>query len=202
MSFVTTGGAVIVAAIVFLIWKCRRRRRNHAGGGLSGLSPFSGFNRMEDPQQRGTVDYRPPGKTQSKTMDDLIAAAYAAEDGNASQYGAYADEKQQMNASMYAPQTNQPMPMRQSRAPGPRASSGTSNSLYVNQLLSGFYKGPKTDGLAVPGNARMPPPAAPSVAGETVVTATTESTWKTWGWSQPKKPKETWVDKMRFGGSK
>lgn len=146
---------------------------------------------MEEPQQRGTVDYGPPERTQSRIMDDLMAAAYAAEDGSASQYGAFAEEKQQLNAPAHPPQTRQP------DAPDPRAS----NSLYVNQLMSGFYKGARADGLAVPADARMPPPVAPSVAGQTEATNTTESTWKTWGWSQQKKPKETWVDKcIRRGG--
>ncbi|OTA98801.1 hypothetical protein M426DRAFT_102415 [Hypoxylon sp. CI-4A] len=173
------GATVIVAAIIFLIWKLRRRRSRDRGG------LFSGFKRMEEPQQEKAY-YGPPGKTQSRIMDDLMAAAYAAEDGNTSQYGGYVDEKRQ-TASAYGPGPTQPTPARQ---------SGGQNSLYVNQLMSGFYKGQRTDGLAVPGNARMPPPAAPSVAGQTEVTATTESTWRTWGWSQEKKPKESWTDKV------
>ncbi|KAI1780754.1 hypothetical protein F4818DRAFT_15457 [Hypoxylon cercidicola] len=195
IAFGTIGGVVIVAALIFIIWKFGRRRNRASGGLFSRFTP-SRFRRMEEPQ--GTVDYGPPGRTQSGIMDDLMAAAYAAEDGNASQYGGFVDEKRQLGASMYAPQVSQPVPVRQSNAPDPRASS---NSLYVNQLMSGFYKGARADGLAVPANARMPPPAAPSVAGQTEVTTTTESTWKTWGWSQPKKPKETWVDKcVRLGG--
>ncbi|XXG97439.1 hypothetical protein Hte_003740 [Hypoxylon texense] len=192
IAFGTIGGAVIVAALIFLVWKFgrRRRRRSQTSEGLFSRFTPSRFRRMEEPQQRGggTVDYGPSHRRmQSRTMDDLMAAAYAAEDGNVSQYGAFAEEKQQLNAPAYPPQ------MRQS---DPRAS----NSLYVNQLMSGFYKGGRADGLAAPSNARMSPPA-PSVAGQTEATNTTESTWKTWGWSQPKKPKETWVDKcIRMGG--
>ncbi|KAI0843608.1 hypothetical protein F5Y06DRAFT_7439 [Hypoxylon sp. FL0890] len=202
----TVGGIVFIAALVFIIWKCRRRRSRTGGGPSSKFSPFSGFRRMEESPAPVTAHPGSAPKTQSKIMDDLMAAAYAAEDGNASQYGAYADEKRQPNASVYAPDPGQPAPMRHSNWPDPQAPTSTgggTNSLYVNQLLTGFYKSPRTDGLAVPGNARMPPPAAPSVAGQTEVTATTESTWRTWGWSQEKKPKETWVDKcIRLGGLK
>ncbi|KAI1139909.1 hypothetical protein F5Y05DRAFT_335574 [Hypoxylon sp. FL0543] len=202
----TVGGIMFIAAIVFIIWKCRRRRNRTGGGPLSRFTPSSGFKRMEDPPAPVISNRVPADKTQSEIMDDLMAAAYAAEDGNASQYGAYADEKRQPNASIYAPAPGQPAPIRHSSWPDPQAPTNTgggTNSLYVNQLLTGFYKGTKTDGLAVPSNARMPPPAAPSVAGRTEVTATTESTWRTWGWSQEKKPKESWVDKcIRLGGLK
>ncbi|KAI1381238.1 hypothetical protein F4677DRAFT_119984 [Hypoxylon crocopeplum] len=199
----TVGGAIAIAAVVFIIWKCRRRR-DPTGGGLFSRFSSSSFRRMEEPRQVDITNYGPPGKTQSRIMDDLMAAAYAAEDGNASQYGPFADEKRQLSESVYAPHPSQPIPTRESSMPVPQASAnprGSSNSLYVNQLLSGFYKGARTDGLAAPPNARMPPPPAPSVAGQTEVTATTESTWRTWGWSQPKQPKETWVDKcIRLGG--
>ncbi|KAI1412307.1 hypothetical protein F5Y13DRAFT_45891 [Hypoxylon sp. FL1857] len=202
----TVGGIVFVAAIVFIIWKCRRRRNRTGGGPFSKFTLFSGFRKMEEPPAPVTAHHGLAAKTQSKIMDDLMAAAYAAEDGNASQYGAYVDEKRQPNGSVYAPDPGQPEPMRHPSWPDPQAPANTgggTNSLYVNQLMTGFYKGPRTDGLAVPSNARMPPPAAPSVAGRTEVTATTESTWRTWGWSQEKKPKETWVDKcIRLGGLK
>ncbi|KAL7624604.1 hypothetical protein AAE478_006171 [Parahypoxylon ruwenzoriense] len=199
IAFGTIGGLVIVAAIIFMIWKCRRRRGRGSDGSSSRSRRLSGFTRMGESRRPGMATYAPPAKTQSKIMDDLMAAAYAAEDGdgyrnNMQSYGAYADEKQQLNASMYA------SGMRRSVTPG--NPNGNSNSLYVNQLLSGFYKGQRTDGLTLPPNARMPPPAAPSVAGQTEVTATTESTWRTWGWSQQKKPKEeNWIDKcIRLGG--
>ncbi|KAI0130712.1 hypothetical protein F4814DRAFT_140054 [Daldinia grandis] len=192
----TIGGTIIIAAIIFLLWKCRRRQARANRGGASRFSPFSGFKKMEEPREIYTTNRGPGGKTESKIMDDLMAAAYAAEDGNASQYGAYMDEKRRSNNSMYAPDPRQPNP--------PQAAAGPdrgSNSLYVNQLMSGFYKGSRADGLAAPANARMPPPVAPSVAGQTEVTATTESTWRTWGWSQKKPPKESWVDKcIRLGG--
>ncbi|OTA88610.1 hypothetical protein M434DRAFT_122560 [Hypoxylon sp. CO27-5] len=203
----TVGGLVFIAAIMFLIWKCRRRR-NRTGGGSSKFTLFSSFRRMEEPPAPGVTNHGLAAKTQSKIMDDLMAAAYAAEDGNASQYGAYVDEKRQPNVSVYAADPGLPAPMRHPSWPDPKAPTNRNtnegkNSLYVNQLLTGFYKGPRTDGLAVPSNARMPPPAAPSVAGQTEVTATTESTWRTWGWSQEKKPKENWVDKcIRLGGLK
>lgn len=170
------------------------------------------------------------GNRQSRTMDDLMAAAYAAEDGNASRYSGYMDEKRQVNGSVYGTSprqslrqsqspprhsqspTRHPLSLRrapsrrQSRAPSVRASvnSQGENSLYVNQLLSGFYKGQRMDGPAVPRNARVPPPIAPSVAGRTEYTATTESTWRTWGWQQKKEePKESWVKKcVRLGGLK
>lgn len=209
IAFGAVGGAVIVAALIFIVWKFGMRRRNRTGSGNSLFSRFgpSGFRKMEDPRQRETVDYGPPGRAQTDTMDRLMAAAYAAEDGNASQYGVYAEEKRQPDASAYAPQISEPVvAMRGSNTFGPRASAnsnGQTNSLYVNQLMSGYYKGAGADGLSVPANARMPPPAAPSVAGQTEVTNTTESTWRTWGWPQQKKPKETWVDKcIRRGGLK
>lgn len=190
------GSVVAIAAIIFFVWICRRRR-NRAGDGDRGL--FSGFRKMEEPQEpvwtNDGLAGKTQGKTQSKIMDDLMAAAYAAEDGNASQFGGYTDEKHHSQA----PQ------MRQLTKPDPRdaRSSGGSNTLYVNQILSGFYKAPRADGLAAPPNARMPPPAAPSVAAQTETTNTTESTWRTWGWSQKKPPKETWVDRcIRLGGLK
>ncbi|KAI1802359.1 hypothetical protein F4811DRAFT_405502 [Daldinia bambusicola] len=222
----TVGAVIILAAIIFLLWKCRRRqqRRRALANGSSGsssnygeakgLSPFSGFGsffgfkRMkeeeEQQQPRGiyTTNRLSGGrKTSSKIMDDLMAAAYAAEDGNASQYGvAYMDEKQPRrlsNNSFYEPGSRRSN-MPQAAATGPERGS---NSLYVNQLLSGFYKGRRVDGLTTPANARVAPPVAPSVAGQTEVTATTESTWRTWGWSQKKPPKESWVDKcIRLGG--
>ncbi|KAI0112778.1 hypothetical protein F4776DRAFT_340330 [Hypoxylon sp. NC0597] len=203
----TVGGLVFMAAIIFIIWKCRRRR-NRTGGTPSKFTLFSGFRRMEEPPASGVTNHGLAAKTQSKIMDDLMAAAYAAEDGNASQYGTYVDEKRQPNASVYAADSGQPAPMKHPSWPDPQAPTNRNtnegkNSLYVNQLLTGFYKGPRADGLAVPSNARMPPPAAPSVAGQTEVTATSESTWRTWGWSQEKKPKENWVEKcIRLGGLK
>ncbi|KAI1653658.1 hypothetical protein F4813DRAFT_247695 [Daldinia decipiens] len=192
----TIGGTIIAAAIVFLLWKCRRRRARSNGSVTSGSSFFSGFKKMEEPREIYTTNRGPGGRTGSKIMDDLIVAAYAAEDGNASQYGAYMDEKQRSNNSMYAPNT------RQSNMPQAAVNPDRgSNSLYVNQLMSGFYKGSRAEGLTTPANARMPPPVAPSVAGQSEATATTESTWRTWGWSQTKPPKESWVDKcVRLGG--
>ncbi|KAI0181729.1 hypothetical protein GGR52DRAFT_53396 [Hypoxylon sp. FL1284] len=205
IAFGTIGGVVIVAALIFLIWKLTRRRRNArrrgsegGGGGLSSIKPTAFWRVGEPPQeqQRGVSGFGPPGKTQSKIMDDLMAAAYAAEDGSASQYGGSINEKLQQqqyyDTHANAARASQPFSMK------------SSNSLYLDQLKSGFYKGPRADGLAVPSNARMPPRPAPSVAGQTEVSATTESTWRTWGWSQPKKqPKENWVDRcIRFGGLK
>ncbi|KAI1388578.1 uncharacterized protein F4822DRAFT_250583 [Hypoxylon trugodes] len=201
----SVGGAVVVAAIIFILWKWRRRR-NRAGGSLySESTSFSFFGRRKASPRPTMANYGPPGRTQSGIMDDLMAAAYAAEDGNASQYGGYTDEKQRMNASVYAPNPTQPPPIRYSGAVGQQTavnSDRDSHSLYVNQLLSGFYKGSNSDGLAAPPGARVPPPA-PSVAGRTEVTNTTETTWKTWGWEQKKPQKETWVDKcIRLGGLK
>ncbi|KAI1481419.1 hypothetical protein F4774DRAFT_50245 [Daldinia eschscholtzii] len=201
----TVGGVIILAAIIFLFWKCRRRRQRQAranGSGSGGFSFFSGFKKMEEPpREKFTTNRRSGGggggggKTGSKIMDDLMAAAYAAEDGNASQYGygTYMDEKRMSgNNSLYGPDSRRSNMPQAAMAP-----ERGSNSLYVNQLMSGFYKG----GPAAPANARVPPPAAPSVAGQTEVTATTESTWRTWGWSQKKPPKESWVDKcIRLGG--
>ncbi|KAI2772094.1 hypothetical protein F4815DRAFT_418778 [Daldinia loculata] len=192
----TIGGTIIIAAIIFLLWKCRRRQARANGSVSSRFSPFSGFKKMEEPREIYTTNRGSGGKTGSKIMDDLMAAAYAAEDGNASQYGAYMDEKRRSNNSMYAPNPRRSNPPQAAVNP-----DRGSNSLYVNQLMSGFYKGSRADGLAAPANARMPPPVAPSVAGQTEVTATTESTWRTWGWSQKKPPKESWVDKcVRLGG--
>lgn len=163
---------------------------------------------MEEARRPVTADYGSSRSTSSRDtpsriMDNLMRAAYAAEDGNASQYGGYADEKGQSNTFGPVADPRQPVSMRQSSAsvPQPPMSGGT-NSLYVNQLMSGFYKGQGADGLTAPPNVRMPPPAAPSVAGQTEVTASSESTWRTWGWSQPKQqPKEGWIDKcVRLGG--
>ncbi|KAI0851947.1 hypothetical protein F5Y00DRAFT_228248 [Daldinia vernicosa] len=195
----TIGATIIIAAIIFLLWKCRRRQaRANDGGGASRFWPFSGFKKIEEPREIYTTNRESGGKTQSKIMDDLMAAAYAAEDGNVSQYGAYTDEKRQTYTSMHAPNQRQSNPPQAAENP-----DRGSNSLYVNQLMSGFYKGSRADGLTTPANARMPPPPAPSVSGETDVTATTESTWRTWGWSQKKPPKESWVDKyIRLGGSR
>ncbi|KAI1457912.1 hypothetical protein F4805DRAFT_160067 [Annulohypoxylon moriforme] len=197
IAFGTIGAVVIVAAIAGFIWWCRRRR-NRGKGGLFGSTSSSGFEKMEEPRRPVTADYgssrdTSSRNTQSRMMDNLMAAAYAAEDGNASQYGTYTGDKRQSNTTAFPGDARQPTPMRQS----------STNSLYVNQLLSGFYKGQRADGLTAPPNARMPPPAAPSVAGRTEVTATSESTWRTWGWSQPKQqqPKEGWIDKcIRLGG--
>ncbi|KAI8958199.1 hypothetical protein F5Y11DRAFT_51534 [Daldinia sp. FL1419] len=191
----TIGGTIIIAAILFILWKCRRRGSRGNRNSTSRFSPFSGFKRMEEPREKYTTNRGSVGKTGSKIMDDLMAAAYAAEDGNASQYGAYMDEKRRSNNS-YAPSQRRSNPAQATAGP-----NRGSNSLYVNQIMSGFYKGRRVDGLTTPANARMPPPAAPSVAGQTEVTATTESTWRTWGYSQKKPPKESWVDKcIRLGG--
>lgn len=219
------------------MWKCRRRRnssnKKFFWGSSSSSASDDSFTRAREPQMEKYGGY---GHRQTKTMDDLMAAAYAAEDGNASRYSGYMDEKRQVNGSVYGSSPRQslrqslrqsqspprqslrqsqspprnPLSLRrapsrrQSSAPNVRASTNSQgeNSLYVNQLLSGFYKGQRMDGPAVPRNARVPPPVAPSVAGRTEYTATTESTWRTWGWQQKKEePKESWVKKcVRLGG--
>ncbi|KAI1091183.1 hypothetical protein F5B19DRAFT_287142 [Rostrohypoxylon terebratum] len=212
IAFGTIGAVVIVAALVVFVWRCRRRQKRKSGSEFSRSTPPSGFKRMEEARRPVTADYGSSGSassrdTPSRIMDNLMRAAYAAEDGNASQYGAYVDERGQPNgqSNTFGPAADprQPVSVRQSSAsvPQPPMSGGT-NSLYVNQLMSGFYKGQAADGLTAPPNARMPPPAAPSVAGQTEVTASSESTWRTWGWSQPKQqPREGWVDKcVRLGG--
>ncbi|KAI1106380.1 hypothetical protein F4804DRAFT_41579 [Jackrogersella minutella] len=199
----TVGGVVLVAALLFIMWKCRRRR-NRGDGDVSFKPSFlSGFRKIEEPRRPVTADYGSSAKTDSRIMDNLMAAAYAAEDGSASQYGAHAEKQRQYNISIYDQGPRQPAPTRQSDPPVlPVPDTGRgANSLYVNQLLSGFYKSPKTDWPSAPPDARMPPPVAPSVAGRTEVTATSESTWRTWGWSQHGKPKDSWVDRcIRLGG--
>ncbi|KAI2467468.1 hypothetical protein F4781DRAFT_309123 [Annulohypoxylon bovei var. microspora] len=204
IAFGTVGAVVIVVAIIIFIWRCRRRQNKEDGS----LFKPSGFTRMKEDRRPVTADYGSSRggssrDTPSRIMDNLMTAAYAAEDGNASQYGVSTNEKQQPNTYTFGPDSRLPMPMRQSSTSAPQPPDGGrgSNSLYVNQLLSGFYKGQATDGLAAPPNARVPPPAAPSIAGRTEVTTNTESTWRTWGWSQHKQPKDTWIDKcVRLGG--
>ncbi|KAI1769132.1 hypothetical protein GGR53DRAFT_461626 [Hypoxylon sp. FL1150] len=93
IAFGAIGGAVIVVALMFIVWKFGFRRKRTAGEGLLSQSGSSGFRRMEDPQQRGGVDYGPSRKARTNTMDHLMAAAYAVEDGKASQYGVYAEEQ-------------------------------------------------------------------------------------------------------------
>ncbi|KAI1206143.1 uncharacterized protein F4807DRAFT_239082 [Annulohypoxylon truncatum] len=209
IAFGTIGIVVIIAALGVFIWRCRRRHNRESRGLLPESMTASGYEKMEEPRRPITADYAssrgaPSRNTPSRMMDNLMRAAYAAEDGSSSQYSVYVDGRRQSSGSAYPPDPRQPMSMRQSSAsmPQPRDGSAT-NSVYVNQLLSGYYHGQREDGLTVPPNARMPPPAAPSIAGQTEVTATSESTWRTWGWSQPKPQvtKEGWIDKcVRLGG--
>ncbi|KAI0880099.1 uncharacterized protein GGS22DRAFT_99815 [Annulohypoxylon maeteangense] len=207
IAFGTIGAAVIVAAVVGFIWWFRRRR-NRESRAVSGFTSSSGFKKMEEARRPVTADYGSSRDSQSRIMDNLMTAAYAAEDGNASQYGAYGNEKRQSATSADILDPRRARSTRQSSTPSAQTPDVGRNSLYVNQLLSGFYKGQRADGLTAPPNARMPPPAAPSVAGQTEVTTSSESTWRTWGWSQPKQQqqpqhKEGWVDKcVRLGGLK
>ncbi|KAI0010558.1 hypothetical protein F4779DRAFT_616525 [Xylariaceae sp. FL0662B] len=189
IAFGTIGGVVILGAICFVLWKFWWRRKRTGKANVAWLSPFSKYRKMEEPRQQSNMKGDGPGtKTESKIMDDLMAAAYAAEDGNGRQtYDGYANEKQNINQP--------PMTI--------PAAGGRGSDLYVSQVVSGFYKAPQTNGLTMPPNARMPPRPPPSIAAETEVTNSTETTWRTWGVSQDKKPKENWVDKcIRLGGTK
>lgn len=193
-------GLATVATIAFVVWKCRRRRNRSKSGAASKFKPF--FLGRDRPPQSEEV--RAPSRAmraQSRTMDDLMAAAYAAENGTGSVWGGRPAsqessdtlwrEKQGLGA--YAPQQQQQQQQRQ---------KSTSGSLYANQLLTGFWKkGGDDAGMpAAPGQARVPAPA-PSVAGKTEMTSqsgATESTWNTWGVMQHhSKPKANWIEKLR-----
>ncbi|KAI1084889.1 hypothetical protein F5B20DRAFT_224330 [Whalleya microplaca] len=204
IAFGTIGGVVILATICFIIWKCLRRRDRANKVHTSRLWPSSRYREMEEPKQQSNVkSYVPGTKTESTIMDDLMAAAYAAEDGNGQQtYDRYAVEKPKPNATMYPSAKELPMPVQPSNTKDPTG-GGRGSDLYVSQVMSGFYKTPQTNVLTMPPNSRMPPRPALSVAAETEATNSTETTWRTWGVSQDKKPKENWIDKyVRPGGMK
>lgn len=104
-------------------------------------------------------------------MNQLMTAAYAAEDGRMSYrdsreqiYDNYADEKQQGFGGM-----------------------GMGMGMHANE---------STERLAVPAAAQLRPP---SIAARTETTNRTESTWKTWGVlagnSRVSAPRNWWVDR-------
>lgn len=176
-----------------MIWKCRRRRNRSRADASSKFKPF--FLGRDKSQQHPNVPAPVQAtRTQSKTMDDLMTAAYAVESGNA-------------NANAWggrpASQQSSDTLWREKQALGayaPQRQKSTSGSLYANQLLTGFWKKGGDDMPAVPGQARVPAPA-PSVAGRTEMTSqsgATESTWNTWGVMQHhSKPKANWIEKLR-----
>lgn len=128
-------------------------------------------------------------------MDNLMTAAYAAENGNA--WGAGSRPASQQSSDSLWQQKQEAYARTLAAAP-----KGGKGSLYSNQLRNGFWK--KDGGVTVPGKARVPAPA-PSVAGKTEMTSqsgATESTWNTWGVVQHhEKPKrKKWAGKIRVGG--
>ena len=129
-------------------------------------------------------------------MDNLMTAAYAAENGNS--WGAGGRPASQQSSDSLWQQKQEAYARTLAAAP-----KGGKGSLYSNQLLNGFWKR-DNGGLQVPGRARVPA-AAPSVAGKTELTSqsgATESTWNTWGVQQhhEKPRRKKWVGKIRVGG--
>ncbi|KAK7752599.1 hypothetical protein SLS62_005368 [Diatrype stigma] len=182
-------GLAAVTTIAWVIWKCRRRRNESKR--TSKFKPFflkqgTKGDRSSQRRSRGAAG-----------MDDLMAAAYAAENGNAggnrpgSQGSDTLWREKQAYGAYYAPQQQQQQQQQQKHNP-------TSGSLYAKQLLTGFWKrggGNNGDGMpAPPGQAHVPPPA-PSVSGAT------ESTWNTWGVTQHHhQPNSNWREKFRARG--
>ncbi|RYP80676.1 hypothetical protein DL769_002358 [Monosporascus sp. CRB-8-3] len=181
-------GLAVLAIVIFTLWICRRRRNRANAKPTSKLRPF--LCRRDGAQQSGMPAAPPDVKTQSRIMDDLIAATYSAENGNAWETGS----KRSSGSSLWR-EKQEASAMYASQKP-----NENSKSLYVNQLTSGFWKRSSQEEA---GNIRAPP----SVAGKTEMTSqsgATESTWNTWGVAQhPKKPKEDWIKRcIRLGGTK
>ncbi|RYO96449.1 hypothetical protein DL766_003954 [Monosporascus sp. MC13-8B] len=152
------------------------------------FTPF--LCRRDSTYQHGMPAAPPDARTQSKVMDDIIAAAYAAESGNAWETGS----KRSSGSSLWR-EKQEASDLFASQKP-----NENSKSLYVHQITSGFWKKSSQEEA---GNIRAPR----SVAGKTEMTSqsgATESTWNTWGVAQhPKKPKEDWIKRcIRLGGAK
>ncbi|KAI1506752.1 hypothetical protein F5X99DRAFT_15195 [Biscogniauxia marginata] len=174
----TSGAAVFLGIIFFIFWKFRRGRTQSSSSNKNIFSRLLPSRPKKDPQEDvrplNATNRPPDARTQSNIMDELMAAAYAAEDGQNTfgnpqqqQLDIHADEKQQSDPRAYLQTKALPLP------------------------------------LPLPLNARMPPPRAPSVAAQTEMTSGTETTWRTWGVSQEKKPTGSWLDKyVRNGGIK
>ncbi|RYP29845.1 hypothetical protein DL767_006526 [Monosporascus sp. MG133] len=160
-------GLAVLAIVIFTLWICRRRRNRAKRA--SKLRPF--LCRRSSAQQSGMPAAPPGAKTQSRVMDDLMAAAYAAENGNAWETGS-----KRSSGSSLRREKEEASALYASQKPNEK-----SKSLYVKQLTSGFWKRSSQEEA---GNIRAPP----SVAGKTEMTSqsgATESTWNTWGHSKP-----------------
>ena len=161
-------GLAVLAIVIFTLWICRRRRNRAKAKRTSKLRPF--LCRRGIAQQSGMPAAPPDAKTQSKVMDDLMAAAYAAENGNAWETGS-----KRSSGSSLRREKEEASALYASQKP-----NEISRSLYVKQLASGFWKRSSQEEA---GNIRAPP----SVAGKTEMTSqsgATESTWNTWGVTQ------------------
>ena len=180
------------------MFKCRRRRNKPSGSSGSGLAFWRrgrGVDNGINEKQLYTTRATP--SENGRVMDNLMTAAYAAENGNS--WGAGGRPASQQSSDSLWQQKQEAYARTLAAAP-----KGGKGSLYSKQLVTGFWKksGGGADGnLAVPSKAHVPPQ---SVAGKTEMTSqsgATESTWNTWGVVQHhEKPKRKWSGKIRVGG--
>ncbi|KAI0593803.1 hypothetical protein F4775DRAFT_474471 [Biscogniauxia sp. FL1348] len=182
----TSGAAAFVAILFFVFWRFRRRRNRSSSSKSFFPKQLHSPPKSEperDMRQANTTNRRPDSRTPSNIMDELMTAAYAVEDGD----NTFGNSQQQQVQQSHYQQPQQPR-----------------YDMYADdkqQFDSGSYSQHTT--LALPSGARMPPPRALSIAAKTEMTSETESTWRTWGVSQERKPSENWVDKfIRNGGVK
>ncbi|RYP87667.1 hypothetical protein DL770_004746 [Monosporascus sp. CRB-9-2] len=150
-------GLAVLAIIIFTLWICRRRRNRANAKRNSKLRPF--LCRRSSAQQSGMPAAPLDAKTQSKVMDDLIAAAYAAENGNAWETGS-----KRSSGSSLRREKEEASALYASQKPNEK-----SKSLYVKQLTTGFWKRSSQEEA---GNIRAPP----SVAGKTEMTSQSGAT--------------------------